>query len=622
MTLKKRFLAALIGILLGTAIAAVLLHYSRSKTFQVVQPPDSACDVVIVTDPATETPDQAAVYTDQATREYLDAGRHELRIVTGKTVSEKNSPPRYLLPYLTKAKGQTCPFVVVGRAGSVLASFALPSSGQGLIDRIEHASAGPRGGSSPEIWAGGQWRKLACLPAKPGAAKRWQTEGTQPNEPLIPAEKWQSVDFAYLAASTLDQNGYSCCCACADVQALITARNRAGLKPVKLSVVDCYARGNGGRDQGMTIEDAVRISLDGVCSTQTANLWGVSKTGHKGDWKTDRLRNRVLYATWCPDVEHIASALQRRRPVVFGAMVDDTFTPDKNGVIGPKRGNPRGGHAMYLVGMRQAEPGEAPGWYFLDCNSWGTQWGQKGRAWIHQSWIDPRFGAFAIAAVTSPENDPLVSERNMGEKNIHDPIFFSSIFFSEKGKPMHLILFCVAAYLSVGLACESYEEKRFIGATAGEAIVNTLRAAILAPITMARTLWNCRPGASAAIAALVTLAALGLPAMAGPVKSPCDNGRCPVNARFIPLSAATAEVPVSAEVQAPSKDSHEPVLSNARIRPVRHAVGCAIQPARRIALHVGMELRDARPVRRAGHRLLAGVRATVGRALRVAAARR
>jgi len=372
------------------------------------QPPGAAVNVVVIVDPATETPEQARVYCDATLRSYCEKSGHGLRIVDARQQSAG-----YLLPYYeAAAKLKTKPpTVVIGRAKKILLAAALPNGSQLLIDLVEHSTVGDADRNS--VWAGGARRALGCLPMRPGAERRWRVEGSTEAEPLIPRSKWVDVDFSHLAAPTIDQDGYSCCCACSSVQALVTGKTRAGLRYEELSVVDCYSRGNGGHDSGMALEDGMRILLSGVCDTGHAAMWGVSKAKHTGDYQTNRKQSRPLSMTLCPDAEHVGSALQRLRPVVFGTMVDSDFKPDANGLIGPKKGPGRGGHALYLVGARKI----GGQWYFLVCNSWGLDWGLDGRAWIHESWIDPAFGAWAIATVAQPDDEPLPAAKESGSSD-------------------------------------------------------------------------------------------------------------------------------------------------------------------------------------------------------------
>ena len=74
-------------------------------------------------------------------------------------------------------------------------------------------------------------------------------------------------------------------------------------------------------------------------------------------------------------------------PAVIGTNWHrDMFTPDDRGYITPT-GSLAGGHAYRVV---QAHPYRNA---YRIVNSWGRQWGQAGRAWIHRDHV-----AYLLAA--------------------------------------------------------------------------------------------------------------------------------------------------------------------------------------------------------------------------------
>lgn len=371
------------------------------------QPPDQALSVVFVTDWKSESPEDVAVYTSPDLINFCKQSNHELRVVPVDVVSEKKDasgkrlPPEYLVPYLDEAKGKGTPIMILGRNGKVRKSFfPMPTSAQTAIASISGVM-----GEAPDkesVWANGEWRKLGLLPMKPGAEKRWPSES---NEGLVPKEKWKDVDLRHLVTQVENQNGYSCCAVEATDGGMEATMLRMGMSHTDLSIVDLYSRVNGGRDAGSMLEDNLNAAKDGVCSVQFAEKYGVTKTRHKPGWEVDRSKHAIQWATLCPTLEHVASALQKHRCVVIGVMVTDRFSPDKDGVIGPKGGRARGGHAILLVGMKKI----GDDWYLLMLNSWGANWGQGGFAYLHKSWFEPAFGAFAIVSLVSP-SDQRVSE--------------------------------------------------------------------------------------------------------------------------------------------------------------------------------------------------------------------
>jgi hypothetical protein len=355
--------------------------------------------------------DDLAVYAAPELADYADQHGHQLRSHAVDVQDENKKTPAYLAAYVAAAKGKKLPMAMVGRAGKVRSSLEAPADCQAIIRLVEKTVG--EAGEGRDFWAGGAWRRLGGLkPARPGAEQRWPCEGIEKNEPLIPADKW--VDIELVAPwKVKDQDGYSSCCPTSFCSAYELAADRAGLRQFRLSALDLYARINGGRDQGATLEDALAEGVaSGICTADYCPEQGWKKPAHKTGYELSRAKHRVLRATWCATWEQIASALQRHKAVQFGILVDGRFSPDPAGVIGPKRGHSGGGHAVVAIGMKRLD-GQ---WYIIMLNSWGDRWGgskdgqvRPGCCLLHVSWIEPMFGASAISSVVSPSDDPIAS---------------------------------------------------------------------------------------------------------------------------------------------------------------------------------------------------------------------
>jgi hypothetical protein len=369
------------------------------------EPPGTAMSVVFIFDPETETPEQAAVYNDPNLIEYCETSGHELRIAPVNARDENGSIPEYYRPAFTKAGGIPKPCMVLGRDGKAKEVYPLPASSQQcivLIDNLRSSILGLPPDTGDWFFANGHWRKLGCLPGKPGAETRWPGEKS---EKLIPESKWKDVNFDYHVKFISNQNGFSSCSCDSSTNGMVASAQRMGLPFKRLSVVDLYSRVNGGRDAGASLEDCLVEAKIGVCDLDFASDYGVTKTNHKKEWEKDRVKHAVSDAYWCPTAAHIASAVQRYRPVIFGTMITDKFSPDKDGVIGPQSGRARGGHAMLITGMKKIN-GE---WYFRVINSWGENWSNSGKCWLHISWVNEGFGAWAIASLVSPSDETVRS---------------------------------------------------------------------------------------------------------------------------------------------------------------------------------------------------------------------
>lgn len=367
--------------------------------------PAHAVTVVIVTDPTTETPDAAAIYTDPGFRAWMHTAGNHLRVVTASTTDETGGTPVDLAPYLAAAEGKPSPWLAVGDAGRVLLDAPLPADPATLQRLVSNAADKATVQAPPQFFDGCRYRPLGLRPPKPGAAARWPKYGERKDSPIIPRKDWRDCDFSHLVPGILDQDGQSSCCPCSATGAYRTAAARTGLQPDELSVGDLYYRINGGRDAGATLEDALtELTTNGVTDTAHASLFAVTKRQvlHKPGWELDRTRHKVLLAEYCETLDHVASALQRRRPVVYGTLLTSAFQPDDNATIGPKRGRGAGGHAMYLAGLRKGKDG----WYLLTINSWGERWGDNGKAWLHESWLlTDYFAAWCISSIVCPTDD-------------------------------------------------------------------------------------------------------------------------------------------------------------------------------------------------------------------------
>ena len=93
-------------------------------------------------------------------------------------------------------------------------------------------------------------------------------------------------------------------------------------------------------------------------------------------------------------IDQIVSNLDGGTPVLMSISVSDAFyLPGNNGVIdSAEQPDPTRRHAVVAVGygVRKSER------MILIRNSWGTDWGIEGHAWITESYLSPRLRRAAI----------------------------------------------------------------------------------------------------------------------------------------------------------------------------------------------------------------------------------
>ena len=89
-----------------------------------------------------------------------------------------------------------------------------------------------------------------------------------------------------------------------------------------------------------------------------------------------RSQGKLKEYRWAFNLEDTVNWLYNRGPVVIGTWWhDDMFRPDANGFLNPTGGK-SGGHAYILQGVNFKSK------KVRMVNSWGSSWGQNGRAWM------------------------------------------------------------------------------------------------------------------------------------------------------------------------------------------------------------------------------------------------
>jgi hypothetical protein len=94
-------------------------------------------------------------------------------------------------------------------------------------------------------------------------------------------------------------------------------------------------------------------------------------------------------------LDWVIQELERRRPVIILLMLSRAFyQPNSRGVVDPADGEipePERRHAVVAVGHGTVDGQRA----ILIRNSWGPRWGDAGRGWLTERFIEPRLYAAA-----------------------------------------------------------------------------------------------------------------------------------------------------------------------------------------------------------------------------------
>jgi hypothetical protein len=108
-------------------------------------------------------------------------------------------------------------------------------------------------------------------------------------------------------------------------------------------------------------------------------------TSVRAMFKVLQKRGLLTEYRWAQSIADVRDFVSLKGPIVVGSWwYEGMFWPDAEGVITPT-GSRAGGHAYLIIGTRVTDTGERE---YRILNSWGPDWGERGRAWISEEDLD------------------------------------------------------------------------------------------------------------------------------------------------------------------------------------------------------------------------------------------
>ncbi len=224
-----------------------------------------------------------------------------------------------------------------------------------------------------------------------------------PAAPLIDLASISYYDRWQAELPILNQAQVGSCTAHALAEAMMKARDSAGMSYVALSPDSLYAYICGGSDRGSDPADGVTsLQQVGICTiTDQPNVF-VLPNSISAQAKQNALRFRLMAAGvyTLANFAELVTADSLGFATVLTINVGNNFNPNSDGIVGYAPGMANhcvsGGEAYKLING-------VPAYRFR--NSWTPTWGVNGCGWFTAKYIDqqPQMEAFAIKwALTDP----------------------------------------------------------------------------------------------------------------------------------------------------------------------------------------------------------------------------
>lgn len=210
-------------------------------------------------------------------------------------------------------------------------------------------------------------------------------------------EKWAGRKYISYQRTTSACNGH------AVANMTSKARELRGEPYVLLSGADAYSQMNGGRDQGSTLADGVKVCESGIATDATVPWNLIYARQIPAAAREERLRFKGFTTYAVDDEDELATAMLLGRVAVIAVHVANSFYQvDGDGV---NRGvNGVGNHSVGSQDIKMLSDGTL---CFDMPNSWDITWGDGGHTWLtwkKQLQMTVKYHRFFV--VVSTTDDP------------------------------------------------------------------------------------------------------------------------------------------------------------------------------------------------------------------------
>jgi hypothetical protein len=254
----------------------------------------------------------------------------------------------------------------------------------------------------PAVLHDGVWRVLGCIPSSEESASAfpWFSENFRSAAP----EPLKPIDLGFYKNTIYDQSNTSSCAGHSAASSMGLGFLQSGRPKTDFSPFFVYGLVNGGRDNGAMISDCLKVLMQyGVCKRSTVPSGVMYKNQFTQNMFDEAKRFKLTKAFRCATFEDICAAINLGFPTPLGIYVGNNFANLDSEGVAPLPNFGGGGHAILGCGLKYSDK---YGWCIKIQNSWGSNFGMKGFAYIHKGHFS-RMNPDAFAVQVILDQDPL-----------------------------------------------------------------------------------------------------------------------------------------------------------------------------------------------------------------------